>query len=316
MLNRSYKGIIVFLFIIILAVIMYFFTFSSPINYPKNSIITIRDGAGLLEVSDTLKDKNVIRSPFWFRTTAILLGGERGLKAGDYYISNRDNAFRVAWRVVRGIKDVESVKITIPEGFTNKEISNLFDEKFPMFDNDDFLLRAREGYLFPDTYFVEASVTSSSTIKLLESNFNKKIEAYREEIATSTLSFEDLITLASIIEEEAKTAEDRMIIAGIILKRLNQGMPLQVDATLKYVTGRGSSELTKSDLESSSPYNSYVNKGFPPTPISNPGIESILSALHPKQTEFLYFLTDNEGNMHYSKNFEEHKKFKVKYLSN
>jgi UPF0755 protein len=300
---------------ILVVVLIYWLTISSPRKYPIRSIITVREGAGLLEVASTLEKTNVIRSPFWFRTVAIALGGERGLKAGDYYLPQRENVLRIAWRIVRGKKDIETLKLTIPEGFTIDQIAALFDSRFPKFDQDDFYSRAKEGYLFPDTYFVEVSATASSTINLLENNFNVKIAPFKDEIASSTRTFDDLINMASILEEEAVTTEDRHIIAGILWKRIDLGMPLQVDATLKYVTGRGTAELTQEDLKLDSPYNSYTNKDLPPTPISNPGIDAILAAVRPQKSPYLYFLNDKDGIMHYSKTFEEHKRNKTKYLS-
>ena len=301
--------------IILLLLCIYWLTISSPRKYPQRTIITIRDGAGLLEVADTLEKNNVIRSPFWFRTVVIGLGGERGIKAGDYYLSHRENAFKLAWRVVNGNHNIKTIRITIPEGFTIDEIASLFDSRFSKFDQEEFLTRAKEGYMFPDTYFVEVSATASSTIALLQNNFEKKIEPYMEEMASSTHTFEDLINMASILEEEATSSEDRKIVSGILWKRIKIGMPLQVDATLKYVTGRGSEHLTQDDLKMDSPYNSYTRRGLPPTPIANPGLDSIKAALRPKDSPYLYFLTDENGIMHYAKTFEEHKRNKEKYIS-
>lgn len=308
---------IVSVFAILLLGIVYWQTISAPSVFPVNSIISIREGAGLLEVSDTLKKDMVIRSPFWFRTSAIFLGGERGLQAGDYYLPNKENSLHIAWRVVHGDKKLETVKVTIPEGFTNQQIGDLFEKKFPRFNKEDFLKKGTEGYMFPDTYFMEITADATSTIKILSDNFQSKLNPYNDEIDSSTTYavLDELITVASIVEAEARTKEDREIVAGILLKRWELGMPLQADSTLKYVTGKKSNELTLDDLKSNSPYNSYKQLGLPPTPISNPGLESILAALRPLKTPYLYFLTDAEGKMHYAATFAEHKKNKEKYLS-
>ncbi len=310
------KKEIILILVLILLGVTYYFTISSPYNYPQGAIINIREGAGLLEVGETLKEKNIIRSQFWFRTAAISLGGERGLKAGDYFLERRENAFKIAWRIIHGKRNIETVKMTIPEGFTKKDISELFNQKFPKFDKSAFIRDAKEGYLFPDTYFVEVSATASSTITLLSNNFDLKIAPYKDEIASSTHPLDQLITMASIIESEAQTKIDRDIISGILWKRIKLNMPLQVDATLKYVTGKGTSELTNDDLKLESFFNTYIHLGLPPTPISNPGIEAIISSLRPKESDYLYFLTDKDGVMHYAKTFEEHKKNKEKYLNN
>lgn len=296
--------------------LLYFFLFSAPGDFPSRSIQNIRTGIGLDKVSEDLKERGVVRSVIGFRTAAIMLGGERGMQAGDYYFRKPENAFRIAWRVVHAERDIKTERITIPEGFDSKEIAELFDERFPKFDHEEFLRNAREGYLFPDTYFVEISATASSTLALLENNFNKKIETIRNEIEGSGKTLNQIITMASILESEARTKEDREIVAGILYKRIKLGMPLQVDASLQYITGRGSAELTQSDLKLESPYNTYIHLGLPPTPISNPGLESILAAIHPKTSQYLYFLTDTQGIMHYAKTFDEHKRNKEKYLSN
>ncbi len=120
--------------------------------------------------------------------------------------------------------------------------------------------------------------------------------------------------MASILEDEANTLEDKRIIAGILWKRLKLKMPLQVDSTLRYTTGKSSGELTKADLSANNPYNTYVNKGLPPTPISNPGLDSIRAAITPTNTSYLYFLSDKNGNMHYAETFEEHKQNRINYL--
>lgn len=301
---------------VLLAGVIYWLNISSPSNYPSKTIINIRNGAGLLEVSKTLEKNNIIRSSFWFRTAAIVLGGERGLQAGDYYLSKRENAFKLASRIVRGKKNIETIRVTIPEGFTNLEIGALFDKRFPRFDQTEFLELAKEGYMFPDTYFIEISSNASTTINLLNNNFTKKLASLEGEIASSSRSFGDIIKMASILEEEAITSVDRKIISGILWKRMDIGMALQVDATLKYITGRGSAELTKDDLKLNSPYNSYNRRGLPPTPISNPGLDSIEAALRPQKSDYLYFLTSDDGVMHYAKSFEEHKRNKEKYIKN
>jgi UPF0755 protein len=306
---------IVFGFLILIFTIFCWQTIASPSHFPLNNIVSIRPGAGLLEVSDTLKKDNVVRSPFWFRTSAILLGGERGLQAGDYYFPRKENVLHVAWRIVHGDKKLETVKVTIPEGFTNNQIGDLFEKKFPRFNKIDFLKNAEEGYLFPDTYFLEITTSASSSIKILNDNFKLKLTPYEPQIASSTHKFGEIIKIASILESEAQTQEDREIISGILWKRLKLNMPLQVDASLKYVLNKTSAELTKSDLEIKSPYNLYINTGLPPTPISNPGIIAIEAALHPTTTKYLYFLTDNDQKMHYAETFVEHKKNISKYLT-
>lgn len=284
------------------------------LGFPEESIITVESGTDLYKLSLKLKEEGVARSAFWFRTVSTLLGGERAMKAGEYYLPYPQGTFAIAWRMVHGDHGVEVQRITIPEGFTVKKISGLFGDDFPLFDNKIFERVAPEGYLFPDTYFIPLSATASSTINLLQSNFNKKIASLTTDIEDSGRDLEDIIKMASIVESEAKTGEDRRIVAGILWKRLKLGIPLQVDASFVYVNGKTTKDLTLDDLKIRSPYNTYINKGLPPTPISNPGMESILAALYPKDTPYLYFLTGNDGLMYYSKDFDEHVAKKRKYL--
>ena len=267
-----------------LILVLFLWRISPPVSFPTGDIITVPEGLGLHELGALLEEDEVIRSSFWFRIAAIVLGGERDMKAGQYNMSRPQNSFRVAWRIVQGRHDIETVKLTIPEGFSNSEISDLFDERFQFFDHEAFLKFAREGYLFPDTYFIPVTATASSTIKLLTDNFERK---------TKELEITDeIIIMASLLEGEAKLEDERKLASGILWKRLKIGMPLQVDIERK----------------------TYEFPGLPKAPINNPGLVSIKAALNPTTSPYLYFLTDNTGKMHYAKSFDEHKTNIDKYL--
>ncbi|OHB04952.1 MAG: hypothetical protein A3B16_00060 [Candidatus Zambryskibacteria bacterium RIFCSPLOWO2_01_FULL_45_43] len=267
-----------------LLLVLFLWRISPPISFPVGNIIIVPEGLGLHALGKKLEKDGVIRSPFWFRIAAIFLGGERDMKAGQYNMSRRENSFIVAWRIAQGRHDIETVKLTIPEGFTNYEISNLFDERFQFFHHASFLVSAPEGYLFPDTYFIPVTATASSTIKLLTSNFERKTKDLKINA--------DIVVMASLLEGEAKEKEEREIASGILWKRLKMGMPLQVDI-----------ERT-----------TYEFPGLPEAPINNPGLVSIKAALNPTTSPYLYFLTDNMGKMHYAKSFDEHKTNIDKYL--
>ncbi|MDB5194258.1 MAG: aminodeoxychorismate lyase, protein [Parcubacteria group bacterium] len=285
-----------------------------PKNFPAHGIVTIREGAGLLEVSRSLQDAGVIRNASWFRTVAVALGGEKNLQSGDYYMPYPQSVYAIAERIVRGDRQIERFKVTIPEGFTAKKISNLFDARFALFDHREFLSLAPEGYLFPDTYFIGLNASATSTIALLKDNFQKRIFPLTGEIAASGRSQKDIITMASIIEKEANTKADKYIVSGILWKRIKEDLPLQVDATLTYIDGKESKDMTQADLKFDSPYNTYVYKGLPPTPISNPGLESIDASIHPTTTPYYYFLTGKDGKMYYAKTFDEHQTNIQKHL--
>lgn len=289
-------------------------TITPPTPYPIGSVVEIEEGTGLLDLANELKKANVIRSPFWFRVGSIVLGGERLMKAGQYYMERPESPFLIAWRILHGRYNIETVKVTVPEGFTVMKISNLFDERFPFFDNPSFEKFATEGYLFPDTYFLPVTISASSTIKIMRDNFIRRIFPVMPDIEASGKTLEEIITMASIIEAEANNQKDREIVSGILWKRMRNGMPLQVDATFVYVNGKTTAELTADDLKIDSPFNTYINLGLPPHPISNPGINSIQAALYPTTTPFFYFLTGDDGNMYYSRTFEEHVTQKQKHI--
>ncbi|MDP3763587.1 MAG: endolytic transglycosylase MltG [bacterium] len=263
-----------------------------PFSFPSGSVVSIPEGAGLYTLSEKLREDKVIRSPLFFRVAAIILGGERDMKAGQYLMSYPQNTFVIAWRVFHGDYDIETIKMTIPEGFTVEKISTLFDNRFKFFDRASFVTGAPEGYLFPDTYFVPIIATASSTIQMFENNFERKISNLLEEIKDSGHSLNDIIKMASILESEVKSEEDKRIVSGILWKRLKLSIALQVD----------------SDPDT------YKHTGFPPKPISNPGLESIKATLNPTTTPYLYFLTGDDGQTYYSRTFDEHVAKKFKYI--
>ncbi len=286
------KRIYLFIFGIFLLVIIWALT--PPRDFPTNTIFIVEEGTSLQSLSDQLHDSGVIRSPFWFRTLTTVLRGEKRLKAGQYYLETPESTLTIAWRVRQGDYDVETVKVTVPEGFTVEKISALFDDNFLLFDNDFFEAYSPEGYLFPDTYFVPLSATASSTIKLMQDNFKRKIAGLEPEIAASGRTLEEIMIMASLLEAEAKTKTDREMASDILWKRLKLGMALQVDSYMW----------------------TYEFKGLPENPINNPGLVSIMAAIHPTTTPYLYFLTGHDGQMHYGKTFDEHKVNIQKYLSN
>jgi len=288
--------------------------FAPPIFFPRETVITVSNGQALTTLASNLKEQGIIRSPLWFRIFAISLGGERDMKAGQYYMPRPQNSFKIAWRIFNGDYGVETVRITIPEGFTAKRIADLLDERFQFFNRDNFLIAAPEGYLFPDTYFIPITATASSTLDTFQYNFERMVRPLNSEIVESGKTFEDVVIMASIIEGEARRPEDMQEVSSILWKRLEIDMPLQVDATFVYFLGKGTKDLTLTDLRIDSPYNTYLYRGLPPTPISNPGLASITAAFNPKETEYLYFLTGDDGKMYYSRTHEEHLEKKARYI--
>jgi UPF0755 protein len=302
--------------ILIITPVFYIQKITASDDFPMGAVYTIKSGSGLNFLATDLADKNIIRSPFWFKVFSVLIGGTKGIIAGDYVFDNKENVFLVAYRISQGDFYLVPVRITIPEGLNTTEISKLLEPKFTKINSSDFvnLASSSEGYLFPDTYLFLPNIIAEDIIKVMKENFQKRILALNTDIINFKKPLTDIIKMASILELEARTTETRQIVAGILWKRLDLGMPLQVDASFKYINGKTTKTLTSADLKFDSPYNSYLYKGLPPTPISNPGLDSIKASVTPIKTNYLYFLTDDKGNMHYAETYAKHLQNKEMYL--
>ena len=280
--------------VFILFFIFYFLFLAPPADFKPGSIKIIAEGENLRGLSRELKDEGYINSRLAFESFVIMYGGERHLIPGEYLFKTKLPVYELARRISLGKHGFEAIKVTIPEGLNREEIAALLEAKLPNFKKENFLdlTVGKEGYLFPDTYFFFPTVLEESVVETLENNFEKKIISIRPKIKEFGKSEKEIITMASIIEWEANGDQDRESIAGILWKRLAIGMPLQVDAWPE----------------------TYKEKGLPDHPISNPGLEAINAALHPKSTPYLYYLHAPDGSIHYARNFAEHKANKVKYL--
>jgi UPF0755 protein len=275
-------------------VLIYYFLLSAPLNFPAGTVVRVEPGMSLRSVSLKLKNENIIRSRVAFEVFVIIYDREKHIISSDYFFENKLPVFEVARRISRGEHDMAPISVTIPEGYDKEQISDTFTKELTNFDKGKFLSEAKglEGYLFPDTYFFLTTDDETKVINSMSKNFTKKIAPLLPEITASGKSEKDIITMASIIEREAKGDADREIISGILWKRISIGMPLQVDAA----------PVT------------YKTKGLPDSPIGNPGLLSIEAAINPKSSPYLYYLHDKEGNIHYAKNFAEHTQNKFKYL--
>lgn len=283
------------LIILILCVVIFLFFLNAPVDFPIGTIVNIEEGASLRSVSQKLKNENIIRSTIFFEAFIVINGGEKHIIPTDYLFETKLPVFEVARRIAKGEHHLAPTKVTIPEGFNNEEIADNFTLKLSSFNKDKFLLTAKdkEGYLFPDTYFFGSRDTEEDVIRSMSENFEKKISPMRPKIISSGKTEKEIIIMASIIEREAKGDGDRGVISGILWKRLSIGMSLQADAAPE----------------------TYKSIGLPKNPIGNPGLDAINSAIHPEKSEFLYYLHDQDGNIHYAKNFTEHKINIKKYLS-
>ncbi len=304
--------------VVCVALLVYLFErfIAAPSDFPAPYRLTIEQGQTVFSVSRELKKDSVIKSSRLFEIWMIALGGERTMSEGEYYFEHPVSSFEIALRISGRQFGIERKKVTFPEGFTMKQMSERLAATFPGFDTAVFLTLAKgsEGYLFPDTYSFFPSVTPDVVVTVLKRNFATKLVPLEQSIVTSGRTRADIITMASIIEKEADNADEMPIIAGILWKRYDKGMPLQVDAPFLYTLGKESKELTRKDLASNSPYNTYRNKGLPPTPISNPGLDAIKAAIAPEQSPYWFYLHGDDGTIRYAVTYKEHQANIAKYL--
>jgi len=291
--------------------------FSAPSKFPLQKVITIEEGWGLSQTGEYLHQEKVIRHASLFKFFGFISGNQNNIVAGDYLLYNDKNVLRIIEDVVTGDYGISLVSITVPEGNTIVETAKILKEKFPSFSESSFifLARGKEGYLFPDTYKFLPNVKPEKVIEAMTKNFEDRTKGLENELQKSGRTLEGIVTMASIIEEEARNKEDRRIISGVLWKRIDLGIALQVDATFLYINGKNTYELTTEDLKEDHPYNTYTNRGLPPGPITNPGLDAILAALRPKESPYLFYLSDRTGKTYYAEDFEEHKKNKRLYLN-
>jgi len=293
---------------------VWFFLFSAPGHFPTDRLIEIPSDSTVSEIALTLEKEGVIRSSFVFRVWMRLTGADRNVHAGTYYFAEPLGVFSVSHRIAEGNRGIESIRVTLIEGMTVREMAQVLDETLPDFDAALFLTLAKpyEGYLFPDTYFIDPGTSPETVVERMRETFDTRTETLRA--STTESHFERAVIMASLIEKEADTAEDRRIVSGILWNRIEIDMPLQVDAVFGYILERSGYAPTGNDLEIDSPYNTYTNRDLPPGPISNPGLDSLIAALTPTETDYIYYLTGKDGLMYYAETFEGHKRNRELYL--
>ena len=304
------------IFIVVVLVCMAYFSITPPLTFPNGGIITVAPGESVKEISTDLAQGGYIRSSFLFVNFVIMMGGEKHLSQGDYYFEKPISVFDVASQIANGYHHLDPIKITIPEGRNVSEISDIFKSKLSAFDETLFKSKAKdyEGYLFPETYFVYPRTDALTVLGEMRDMFSKEAKPIIKKDNILHKSDGDIVIMASLIEREAKGDDDRAIISGILWNRLDRQIALQVDATVAYAKNIPEADLQKSDMGFDSPYNTYIYRGLPPGPISNPGILALEAAMHPADVPYLYYLHDKHGNIHYAKTYVEHQANISKYL--
>ncbi len=293
-------------------------------------------GEGTEKIAENLVYNGFIKNAFYFKFYIWEKNLTASIKAGEYYLSSAMSIGQIAEIITSGKTVGQETTVLIPEGLTSAESEKILTdanlikngeftdaikkENMRKYPNYEFLAdkpknAGLEGYLFPDTYRFFKDAKAEEIVKKMLENFDKKFDKeMRLETAKQNETIFEILTLASIIQEEVFGFNDMKTVAGIFKNRISAGMALEADSTINFITGKKIPQVSSDDLKIDSAYNTYKYAGLPPGPISNPGLDAIKAAIWPEKTPYWYFLTTQDGKVIYSKTYEEHLKNKARYL--
>lgn len=338
--------LVLLLLVVAVVFVVYFFTKinrgASDQSFPV--AVTISKGLSTKQIASQLSESNVIRNPNIFLIYSIFTDASDKIQAGDYVLDRKMSIVEIVDVLTAGKVTRQVKKLTLIEGWTNKQFAESMEKRgidtqsnFDLASKNDYSFKfldiakpfGYEGFLFPDTYEIPKDGGANELIAHALENFESKIkDKMLQDIQARNLSLKDVIILASIIEREvgrsssvelteevlATMQRERELVASVFYNRLKLGMMLQSDATVNYVTGKSDRQATFEDLEIDSNYNTYKYAGLPPGPIGNPGLDSIMAAIYPAQSDYLYFLSKPSGEAVFGKTIEEHNLNRAKYL--
>jgi UPF0755 protein len=292
---------------------------SNPAGNWEGKLVLVPKGSPLPEVVEIFREGGVLPHPLAFRALVLLTFSGRRLHYGEYAFPTPPSAFEAWRRLVRG--DVIKYEVTVPPGANLYDVAELLEKKklakaeaFLAMAASPIVLRrleipgeSAEGYLFPDSYIFVKPVTPEEILEFMVRQFRREVPPDAEKRAKEAgLSLHQVVTIASIIEKETGIEEEKPIVSAVIRRRLALDMPLQMDPTVIYGVKRFDGTVTRKDLRTAGPYNTYLNRGLPPGPIANPGLAALAAALNPSKAEYLYFVSRNDGSHTFSRTLPEH----------
>lgn len=316
--------------LLILLVHSYIALFSPPSNERVWKEIQVGEGMSFKAISGVLQKEGIIRYRTYFELLGRLEGISRKVRVGYYGL----NTNMTMWEVLDALSNGKIIEyqVIVPEGYNLYQIGWTLSNTPLTTDPNQFINLVKkkeyvrslgidadtlEGYLFPDTYYLPKGIKLEDIPKRMVMRYKEVfVDSYRSRARELGFTEHQIVTLASIIEKEAKIASERKLIAAVYLNRLKKGMKLQADPTAVYGTKAWITRVTKQDLKRQSPYNTYLHKGLPPGPIANPGQGAILAALYPDNVDYLFFVAQGDGSHYFSKDFSEHEKAISRYKSN
>jgi UPF0755 protein len=287
-----------------------------PVNASDTSskLFIIPPGTNVRQIGNSLKEEGLIKDPVIFFLYVKKEGLDTKLQAGDFRLSPSMSIPTIIEQLQTGSLDIW---VTVPEGLRAEEIADILEEKMPLYDETwDEQLVLNEGYLFPETYLIPRDATVQTVIDVMRRTFFETVaEAGLDE---STPNLNEILTMASLIERESRIDEEKPMIASVIQNRIDDEMPLDIDATLQYIVGEKNGKWwsvpTGEEKSINSLYNTYRNVGLPPGPICNPGIGAIKAAVNPAESEYYFYIHDNTGQVHFAKTNSEHNQNVSRYL--
>lgn len=313
------KRVTVLLVLLLVSVVGFFIWWKNGVSAVDPSskiskIFIIRPGTDVREIGNSLKKEGLIRDPVVFFLYIKKEGLDKKIQAGDFRLSPNMSLTRIAQELQHGSLDIW---VTIPEGMRADEIADILEKDLPSYKPEwRDSLNNNEGYLFPDTYLVPRDATVDTVISLMTNTFYTRVADIG--LTKTSTNLRRVVIIASLIEREAKTDEEKKMIASVIFNRLNEGMPLQIDASVQYALGKRGGKWwnppSLADLKVNSSYNTYINIGLPPAPISNPGVAAIDAAVNPSTSPYFFYLHDSNGQVHFAKTLDEHNNNVAKYI--
>ncbi|TVP92434.1 endolytic transglycosylase MltG [Alkalibacterium sp.] len=340
--------LIILVIILVVSGYHYYTTSLEPLEPESNEDVPVEIpiGSSRTDIARILEENNIIRSAFVFNYH-LRFTGEEGFQAGYYLFSPSMSTDEIVWMLQEGgtpITEESTGRLTIPEGYTIEQVAIVIDNQtdysvddfFELVESDDFLdekyeefpellaeaiehkdetLYTLEGYLYPATYEYFEDTSLDNLVTQMISRMDSVMSEYYGEIAEMDSSVHDILTMASFIEREGITYEDRELISGVFYNRLEIDMPLQTDVSVTYALGQHQERITYDDLEVDSPYNLYEHRGLGPGPVNNPDEESIRASMYPAETDYMFFLADlSTRNIYFSETYEQHLEYQNEYL--
>lgn len=337
--KRTIVIIVIFIALILINIGVFAYKYSSVDKNPfdtgneKYINLTVSQGESFYSVLDKLKQEGILKSPFLTKIYLKLHSFDGSIKPGYYEIPSNSTLEKFVTTLENG--DIASYKVTIPEGY---DISQIADKLAQMgiVSKEAFLTAVKnyplpsyikpnperrynlEGFLYPDTYNIPKTADANQIISMMLNRFQEVMQQVQKQTGVNIpeSDYEKYVTIASMIEKEARTDEDRELVSSVIYNRLEKGMQLQLDATVLYALGRHQDIVYYKDLKIQSPYNTYYVPGLPIGPIASPGIESLIAAVKPAKTDYLYYILTGNGSHYFTNNYADFQKKKVELIGN